>query len=133
MMSETVRAPVQGRRFPIAMLLLMALTITAPVSARQETGYQGAPSIAAARDLYERAHYNEARAMLDALIAAGTRNAEILYYRGLLEPDNTLAIDRYFVQILNRYPSSEYADQSRFRIAQSQYDSGLSRHGVVLG
>lgn len=109
------------------MLLLLALSAAAPVSARQEPGYQGSPSMTAARDLYERAHYNEARAMLDALMAAGTRNAEILYYRGLLEPDNTIAIDLYFARIISRYPSSGYADRARFRIAQWRYDSGYYR------
>ncbi|MFC1545339.1 SPOR domain-containing protein [Gemmatimonadota bacterium] len=79
----------------------------------------------AARDLFERAHYAEARAMLDALISAGTSSAEIYYYRGLLEPDITTAIDRYFIQIITRYPRTDYADQARFRIAQWRYDSGL--------
>ncbi len=125
MKSGAVLAPVQGRCYVIAMLLLMTLTVTTPVSGRQDPGYQGSPSITAARDLYDRAHYNEARAMLDALIAAGTRSAEILYYRGLVEPDNSIAIDRYFIQVLNRYPSSGYADQARFRIAQWHYNSGL--------
>ncbi len=124
MKREVIRALVHGWYCSVAMFLLLAVSAAAPVSARQEPGYQGPPSITAARDLYERAHYNEARAMLDALMAAGTRNAEILYYRGLLEPDNSLAIDRYFIQVINRYPRSGYADRARFRIAQWRYDSG---------
>ncbi|MFC1629518.1 SPOR domain-containing protein [Gemmatimonadota bacterium] len=125
MNSEAVQTPVQCRCSAFTLLLLLALIIATPVSAHQDPGYQGSPSITMAKDLYERAYYNEARAMLDALITAGTRSAEILYYRGLLEPDNTLAIDRYFIQVLNSYPSSEYADQARFRIAQWRYDSGF--------
>ena len=67
------------------------------------------------------------RARSTADITAGTRNAEILWYRGLLEPDATVAAERYFARITNSYPRSTFADPARFRIARWQYDSGLYR------
>lgn len=116
-----------GGRGPASVLfLLLAITpLTAASIAQEGAGYQGSPSIAAARDLYERANYDEARAMLEALITAGSVNAEILWYRGLLEPDNAVANERYFSRIVNRYPRSEFADRARFRIARYHYDAGL--------
>ncbi|MFC1529830.1 SPOR domain-containing protein [Gemmatimonadota bacterium] len=115
------------KQLGVALLLCLTLPCSPALQARQDPVYQGTPSIAAARDLYERAHYDEARAMLDALISGGTRNAEIYWYRGLVEPDNTVAAERYFSRIINSYPRSAFADQARFRIARWYYDSGLYR------
>jgi len=112
-------------RHSVALLFSLALPLSPALMAGQNPGCQGSPSLSAARDLYERARYDEARAMLDALITAGTRNAEILWYRGLLEPDNSVAMARYFNRIITSYPRTTYADRARFRIARWRYDSGM--------
>jgi len=103
--------------------LLLPFTPGAGKSAGAQE-YPGSPSIGAARDLYERSRYDEARAMLDALVTAGRVDAEILYYRGLLEPDMVVAADRYFGEVTRRWPGTEWADRARFRIAQYRYDTG---------
>ena len=64
--------------------------------ASRQQGYQGSPSATAARDLYDRGRYDEARNMLDALFEALAITAEVLYYRGLVEPSADVALERYF-------------------------------------
>ena len=100
-------------------------SVDAPAYRRQHPAIQAAPSPAAARDLYERGRYDEARRMLDTLIRQGHSSAEVLYYRGLVEPEAIKAIEDYFDRIIRRYPATEYADRARFKIAQYRYDSGL--------
>ncbi len=98
----------------------------APVPLKgQDPGIQVPPSAAAVRDLYERARYDDARQMLDILIRQGNVSAEVLYYRGLVEPEAVIAIENYFDRITRRYPGTEMADRARFRIAQYRYDSGF--------
>lgn len=109
----------------ITIVLIFILVASAEAQAQQQTGYQGSPSITSAKDLYNHGRYDEARNMLDALISSGVRSAEVLYYRGLVEPIAAVAVERYFDEITRRFPRGEIADLARFRIAQYRYDTGL--------
>ncbi len=119
---------------PLPLLLFVTISLASvgrPQAAvtdwldRQDPGRQVPPSAAAARDLYERARYEEARDMLDALIRAGNVTAEVLYYRGLVEPVAVVAVETYFNRVVRRYPGTEMADRALFRIAQYWYDSAF--------
>ncbi len=48
------------KQLGVALLLCLALPFSPALQARQDPVYQGTPSLSAARDLYERAQYNEA-------------------------------------------------------------------------
>ena len=112
-------------RFLTILIAAAGFGLTAlPGTSSAQADDQSPPSLAAARDLYQRASYGEARAMLDALISAGRVEAEILYYRGLLESDTSTANERYFAEVTRRWPSTEWSDRARFRIAQYRYDTG---------
>ncbi len=116
------------RRLIIASIVALgtvpAAALTSAQVTQEQVGYAGSPSIAAARDLYQRSLYAEARTMLDALITAGGVDAEILFYRGLVEPDATVAVERFFIEVIRRWPGGEWSDRARFRIAQFRYDTG---------
>jgi hypothetical protein len=62
--------------------------------------------------------------MLDALIQSGVRTGEVLYYRGLLEPDMMTALTRYFVEITRRFPGTEWGDRAMFQVASYRYATG---------
>ncbi len=104
--------------------ILIAGVLPSTASARQP-GFQVNPSAAAARDLYDRAQYNDARRMLDTLIQQGNITAEILYYRGLVEPEALIAVEVYFDRVYRRYPGTEMASRALFKIAQYWYDSAM--------
>ena len=106
--------------------LVLVITLISPVLAQttQQPGYSGSPSATAARALYDRGRYEEARAMLDALIESGVRTGEVLYYRGLLEPDMMTALTRYFVEVTRRFPGTEWGDRAMFQVASYRYATG---------
>jgi hypothetical protein len=108
----------------LGLVLVVAVVTSGRAQPDRQQGYQGSPSATAARDLYDRGRYDEARSMLDALIAARAITAEILYYRGLVEPNAELALERYFGEVPRRFPSSEWADRARFKIGEYRYASG---------
>ena len=114
-------------RFNLPCLLITVLIsgVLFQTASAQQTDIQINPSAAAARDLYERAQYDDARRMLDTLIRQGDITAEILYYRGLVEPEALIAVEQYFDRITRRYPGTEIANRAKYKIAQYRFDSGL--------
>jgi tetratricopeptide (TPR) repeat protein len=103
----------------------MIAGVLIPSVSAQVSGSQINPSAAAARDLYERAQYEDARRMLDTLIQQGNITAEILYYRGLVEPEALVAVELYFDRVYRRYPGTEWGSRALFKIAQYWYDSAM--------
>jgi len=111
--------------YALLMLLcgLVLLSVTGQARA-QEPEYRGPFTLEAARDLYDQGRYTRARQVLDRLIARGQVNPEVLYWRGQVEPDADIALERYYGEITRRYPSSEWADRARFAIGEYRYAAG---------
>jgi tetratricopeptide (TPR) repeat protein len=110
---------------PLALLLL---TVAWPATGQEPVSGQGvavAPSREAARDLYDRGRYREARAMLDTLIQARVVDPEVYYYRGLVEPDADRAAEAWFGEVVRRWPGSEWADRATLQIGLWRYAQGL--------
>lgn len=107
-------------------VLLLSLGVPARTHAQEprRQGYAGTPSATAARDLYDRARYEEARKMLDALLSSGVVTAEVLYYRGLVETSAETALTKYFGEVARRFPGTEWGDRALFKIASYRYATG---------
>ncbi len=114
-------------RYNLQYLLISVLIsgVLPRTASTQQTYFQVNPSSTAARDLYERAQYDDARRMLNTLIQQGNITAEILYYRGLVEPDALIAVEVYYDRVYRRYPGTEMASRALFKIAQYWYDSAM--------
>jgi tetratricopeptide (TPR) repeat protein len=129
--SSTVRpgTPQKSTALP-GMLLLGAVLLVTVVEGRTAAAQQPppastvTPSMDAARNLYDRGRFAEARDMLDALIQARNADAEVYYYRGLVEPDAERAAETWFGEVTRRWPGSEWGDRALFQIANYRYAMG---------
>jgi TolA-binding protein len=119
--------PARERRALLPLTLLL-LALPRPAAGQEPPAGQvvaAPPSREAARDLYDRGRFQEARAMLDALIQARVVEPEVYYYRGLVEPDADRAAEAWFGEVVRRWPGSEWADRATLQIGLWRYAQGL--------
>ena len=122
----TVRWDRRLRGRVLLVLVLTTLGLPVRLAAAQEPPPVQAvtPSMDAARELYDRGRFSEARTMLDALLQARNADAEVYYYRGLVEPDAERAAEAWFGEVSRRWPGSEWGDRALFQIANYRYAMG---------